>query len=77
MSETEPDVWNFLRKILSSISVVLLWLLINATIGIGLNYAFFEEKPSLKNYIFYLWFLVSFAFLIRYLLKKWNFSKGE
>jgi hypothetical protein len=77
MSEMEPDVRNFLSKILSSISMTLLWMLINSTVGIGLNYAFFEEKPSLKNYIFYVWFLVSFAFLIRYLLKKWNFSKRE
>ena len=72
MSETEPDVWNFLRKILSSISISLLWLLINSTIGIGLNYAFFENKPSLGNYIFYAWFLISFVFLLRYLFKKWN-----
>ncbi len=72
MSETEPDVWNFLRKILSSISISLLWLLINSTIGIGLNYAFFENKPSLGNYIFYAWFLISFIFLLRYLFRKWN-----
>lgn len=77
MSEMEPDVRNFLSKILSSISMTLLWMLINSTIGIGLNYAFFEEKPSLGNYIFYVWFLVSFVFLLRYLLKKWNFSKRD
>lgn len=75
MSEMEPDVRIFLSKILSSISMTLLWLLINSTIGIGLNYAFFEERPSLGNYIFYVWFLVSFGFLIRYLLRKWNFLK--
>ncbi|MEO8569244.1 MAG: hypothetical protein ABI419_08910 [Ginsengibacter sp.] len=77
MSETEPDVWNFLRKILSSISISLLWLLINSTIGIGLNYAFFENKPSLGNYIFYAWFLISFVFLLRYLFKKWNVLKRD
>ncbi len=77
MSEMEPDVRNFLSKIISSISITLLWLLINSTIGIGLNYAFFNEKPSLGNYIFYAWFLLSFTFLARYLLKKWNSSKQD
>ncbi len=77
MSEMEPDVRNFLSKILSSISMTLLWLLINSTIGIGLNYAFFEERPSVANYIFYVWFVVSFFFLVKYLLRKWNFSKKD
>ncbi len=77
MSEMEPEVRNFLSKILSSISMTLLWLLINSTVGIGFNYAFFEKKPSLGNYIFYVWFIVSFFFLLRYLLRKWNFSKRD
>ncbi len=70
----EPDVRNFLSKILSSISTTLLWMLINSTVGIGFNYAFFEGSPSLSNYIFYVWFVVSFVFLLGYLLKKWSKS---
>jgi hypothetical protein len=72
MSEMEPDVRNFLLKIITSISVALLWLLINSSIGIGLNYAFFDSRPSVGNYIFYGWFLLSFAALIFYLFRKWR-----
>ncbi|MEP6950716.1 MAG: hypothetical protein ABI863_15630 [Ginsengibacter sp.] len=72
MSEMEPDIKNFLSKVLSSFSISLLWLLINSTVGIAFNYGFFENKPSLGNYIFYGWFLVSLYFLIVYLIKKWK-----
>jgi hypothetical protein len=68
----EPDTKNFLLKILTSISVFLLWLLVNSTIGIGLNYAFFEVRPSPGNYIFYVWFLFSLTWLILYLKRKWK-----
>jgi len=73
MSEMEPDIKNFLSKVMSSLSIGMLWLLINTTAGIGFNYAFFEKKPSLGNYIFYAWFIVSLFFLVLYFRKKWKF----
>jgi len=73
MSEMEPDIKNFLSKVMSSLSIGMLWLLINTTVGIGFNYAFFEKKPSLGNYIFYAWFIVSLFFLVLYFRKKWKF----
>jgi len=72
MSEMEPDIKNFLSRVLSSLSVSLLWLLVNSTIGIGFNYGFFENKPSLANCLFYIWFLISLYFLVIYLIKKWK-----
>lgn len=72
MSSMEPEVKNFLLKIATSLSMALLWLLINTTIGIGLNYAFFEIKPKLGNYIFYIWFILSLTWLILFFMKKWN-----
>ena len=77
MSEMEPDVRSYLSKILSSISMTMLWMLINSTIGIGLNYAFFDNKPSVANYIFYVWFLLSLAFLARYLYRKWKSQNAD
>ena len=73
MSEMEPEVKSFLSKISTSLSVGLLWLLINTTIGIGFNFAFFEDKPSIGNYIFYAWFLISLYLLIVFYRKKWKF----
>ena len=73
MSEMEPEVKSFLSKISTSLSVGLLWLLINTTIGIGFNFAFFEDKPTIGNYIFYAWFLISLYLLIIFYRKKWKF----
>jgi hypothetical protein len=50
----------------------LLWLIINSTIGIAFNFAFFEEKPTIGNYIFYVWFLASLFLLILYYRNKWK-----
>ena len=73
MSGIEPEVKSFLSKIVTSLSAGLLWMLINSTIGIGFNFAFFENKPSIGNYIFYLWFLLSLFFLIKLYRKIWKF----
>jgi hypothetical protein len=73
MSGMEPEVKSFLSKISTSLSVGLLWLLINTTIGIGFNFAFFEEQPSIGNYLFYAWFLLSLFLLIIFYRKKWKF----
>ena len=68
----EPEVRAFLVKIVQSISMGLLWLLINMTIGIYNGFAFFEDSPSLGNYIYYLFFIVSGTLLFLYLKKKWK-----
>lgn len=73
MSGIEPEVKSFLSKIVTSLSVGLLWMLINSTFGIGFNFAFFENNPSLGNYIFYVWFLVSLFFLIKLYRRIWKF----
>lgn len=72
MSDMEPEVKNFLSRIATSLSVGLLWLLVNSTIGIGFNFAFFEDKPTIGNYIFYSWFLLSLFLLIIFYRKKWK-----
>ncbi len=73
MSSEVPDIKSFLSKVASSISIGLLWLLINTTFGIGFDFAFFEGRPSLGNYIFYTWLLVSLFLLIIFYRKKWKF----
>jgi hypothetical protein len=73
MSGMESETRDFLAKIATSISVTLLWLLVNSTIGIAFNFAFFEKRPTTGNYIFYVWFLISLVALIFYYRKKWKF----
>jgi len=73
MSSEEPDIKSFLSKVASSISIGLLWMLVNTTFGIGFNFAFFEGRPTIGNYIFYTWLLVSLVLLIIFYRKKWKF----
>jgi len=68
----EDDVREFLVRILNTIAVGMIWLIVNMTVGIYFDFAFFENRPTLGNYIFYAWFIVSFFFFIRYLVKKWK-----
>jgi len=68
----EPEMSEFLIRIVHTISMGLVWMLVNMTIGIYLGFAFFETKPSLGNYLFYAFFLISLGFLIRYFIKKWK-----
>jgi hypothetical protein len=72
MSEDEYDFRKFFIRIVNSLAIGLLWLFINSTIGIGLNLAFFQNKPTLGNYIFYAWFLLSLFLLLLYYKKKWK-----
>ena len=68
----EPDVREFLVRIMQTISMSIVWLLINMTAGIYYELAFFVDKPTIWNYVYYLFFLVSFGFLLRYFWKKWH-----
>ena len=68
----EPDVKAFLIKIVQSLSMGMLWLLVNMSIGIYYGFAFFEGSPTLGNYIYYAGFLISLGALLFYLRKKWK-----
>jgi len=68
----EPEVREFLLKIVQSISMGMVWLLVNMSIGIYYGFAFFEGMPTLGNYIYYVAFLASLVLLILYLRKKWK-----
>ena len=65
----EEDVKEFLIKIVQSISMGLVWLLANMSIGIYFGFAFFEGRPSLGNYIYYAVFILTLIALINYLRK--------
>lgn len=68
----EPDVREFLKKVLWSISIVLLYLLINFTAGLRFKLFFVATAPQLKHYIFYSWLLISTILLFWQLYKWWK-----
>ena len=68
----EPDVRAFLMCIVQTISMGMMWLLLNMTFGIYFNFAFFENAPSAGNIIYYIFLVGSFTFLVFYLRRKWK-----
>jgi hypothetical protein len=68
----ENDTRQFLIKIMQSISIILLWMLLNVFFGIYKGYAFFEHTPGWPNFLYYGLFLCSLLVLIFYLIKKWR-----
>lgn len=68
----EPEVKAFLLRIINSLSMVLLWMMVNMTAGIFYNLAFFENTPTMANILYWCFCLFSFAALVVYLRKKWK-----
>jgi hypothetical protein len=68
----ESETRDFLIRITNTISIVMVWMLVNVFIGIYKNYAFFEDHPHWPNYLFYAFFLGSLLWLIIYLKRKWK-----
>ena len=68
----EPEIREFFRRIVTSLSLLILWMIINLTLGIKLNFAFFETKIRWYNIAFYIWLTASLVVLIWLCLKIWQ-----
>ena len=68
----EEETRDFLVRIVQTISIVLLWMLVNVFIGIYKGYAFFDDYPNWTHYLFYAFFLISLVFLLIHLWRKWK-----
>lgn len=68
----EPSFILYIKNLLITLTLVLVWMTVNIKFGIMNNYAFFEEKINTENIIFYAWFLLSLGLIIAYLIKLWN-----
>ncbi len=68
----EDDTRAFLVRIMQTVSLVMLWMLVNVYIGIYKDYGFFEERPNWTNYLFYAFLIITFILLLRHLRRKWK-----
>ena len=68
----EPEAQDFLKRIVQTVSVGMLFLLLHMTFGLYLNWGFFEDAPTIGNIIYYIVFLVSFAGLIYFYYRLWK-----
>ncbi|MBE7173867.1 MAG: hypothetical protein INR73_25055 [Williamsia sp.] len=68
----EPEVRDFLKRIMFSIGAGLAWLFINITAGIFGGWFFFHDSPTKGNWVFYAWFLLSLGLLLRIYYRLWS-----
>lgn len=68
----EPEVRAFLVKIVKSLSMFILWMLVNMTFGIFFDWGFIHTTIKPGNIIFYIFLLSSFTALMWYLWKIWK-----
>lgn len=68
----EPEVAAFLKRILTTIGIVLFWMGVNSTVGIMFGYAFIEDKIKLGNILFYIWLVIGSPLIFILLRKMWS-----
>jgi hypothetical protein len=68
----EDDTRLFLVTIMQTVSLIILWLLINIFVGLYLKMGLFEDAPSLINIIYYILFAGGCYLLYRHIKKKWD-----
>lgn len=72
MSGMEPEIREFLKRILLSVCLGLLWLFANMTIGIYLGWLFVRDGMGVGNVLYYCFFLATLVLLIRYYRHSWR-----
>lgn len=68
----EPEVKDFLKRVLLSLFLGLCWLFVNMTLGIYYDLLPVYGKPDIGNILFYCWFAGSGFLYIRFLFKTWK-----
>ena len=68
----EDETRLFLIRILQTVSIVLLWMMVNVFVGIYKGFAFFEDEADWTNYLYYAFLLISFIALVIHLKRKWK-----
>ena len=68
----EDDTRNFLVLILNTIAAVFIWMMVHVIAGIYYGLAFYESSPGWKNWIYYIIFIATLYYLLRYVRRKWK-----
>ncbi|HZH95532.1 MAG TPA: hypothetical protein VEY06_06580 [Flavisolibacter sp.] len=68
----DPEVTKFFKKIVSSFSFGMIWMLAMSTAGLYFRLALVDENVRWYNVVFYFIFLATLFLLIRYLYRTWK-----
>jgi hypothetical protein len=67
----DPQLRVYFIRIVNTLSLVVLWFIINATAGIKYELAYVEDAFTIPNILFYCWLVISLIFLLWRLYKIW------
>lgn len=70
-----PEATNtrlFFLKIAQSIGIGLLWMIVQIGLGMYLKWAYVGSVPAVLNGIFYVQFVLTAWWIIRYIRNKWK-----
>jgi membrane protein DedA with SNARE-associated domain len=68
----EPEVKAFLKRVALTIFAAFIWFVLNCTLGIMYQFAFFEKGIHWSNIIFYTWCIASLVMLIIFYVRLWK-----
>jgi hypothetical protein len=68
----EPEVKDFLKRVMLSLFLGLLWLFINMTLGIYFDLLPIYGRPDLGNILFYVFFAGTGVLYILFLYRTWK-----
>jgi NADH:ubiquinone oxidoreductase subunit 3 (subunit A) len=72
MSGMEPEIRDFLKTVLKTISAGMLFLIFHMTVGLYFNWAFYQENIRIGNIIYYFILAGSFFYILFYLYNIWK-----
>jgi hypothetical protein len=67
----DPQLRVYFLRIVNTLSLVLLWFIVNATAGIKYELAYIEDALTIPNILFYCWLVSSLILLLWRLYKIW------
>jgi hypothetical protein len=69
----EDETRQFLIKIVQTISIIILWMMLNVFFGLYKQLGFFTNKPGWQNWLYYVLAVVSLIWLVIHIKRKWKF----
>ncbi len=70
--KAEPDIKEFLIKILQVVTALVVWAIITMFFGLYLEWALIHHHFNIFNAIFYVWFVASLGGLIYFFYRVWK-----
>jgi hypothetical protein len=68
----EPEVRDFLKRIVASLSLGFGWLLVNMTLGIYFEGLVVAGRPGIWNIFCYIFLAASLWMYLRYVIRTWK-----